>query len=65
MVNPEYPTFESWYNETEIYSFRSDRFFEHLDLFNSTVCTAERNEFITNWMRAAFESARLEKGNSL
>jgi hypothetical protein len=65
MVNPEYPTFESWYNETEIYSFRSDRFFEHLDLFNSTVCTDQRNEFITNWMRAAFESARLEKGNSL
>jgi len=65
MVNPEYPTFESWYNETEIYSFRSDRFFEHLDLFDSTVCTAQRNEFITNWMRAAFESARLEKGNSL
>ena len=65
MVNLEYPTFESWYNEIEIYSFRSERFFEHLDLFNSTVCTAQRNEFITNWMRAAFESARLEKGNSL
>ncbi len=29
------------------------------------VCTIQRNEFITDWMRAAFESARLEKGDSL
>ena len=62
MVNLEYPTFESWYNEIEITAFRSERFFEGLDLFNSTVCTNQRNEFITNWMRAAFECGRLEKG---
>ena len=61
----EYETFDSWFDEIENYSFRSERFFEHLDLFNSTVCTAQRDEFITNWMRAAFESARLEKGDSL
>ena len=65
MVEYHYEAFDSWFDEIENYSFRSERFFQHLDLFNSTVCTDQRNEFITNWMRAAFESARLEKGDSL
>jgi hypothetical protein len=53
-----YETFDDWFNELENYSFRSERFFQHLELFNSTVCTDQRNEFITNWMRAAFEAGR-------
>jgi hypothetical protein len=53
-----YETFDDWFDEIENYSFRSERFFQHLDLFNSTVCTNQRNEFITNWMRAAFEAGR-------
>ena len=59
MVKYEYPTFESWYNETENYSFRSDRFLQHLDLLNSTIDTRQRNEFVETWLRAAFDSARL------
>jgi hypothetical protein len=53
-----YETFDDWFDETEGYGFRSERFFQHLELFNSTVCTDQRNEFITNWMRAAFEAGR-------
>lgn len=51
----EYPSFESWFNEIEDYGFRSDRFFQHLDLITSVY---ERNDFIENWMRAAFEAGR-------
>jgi hypothetical protein len=53
-----YENFDDWFDEIENYSFRSERFFQHLELFNSTVCTDQRNEFITNWMRAAFEAGR-------
>lgn len=59
MVNPEYPTFESWYDEIEITAFRSDRFLQHLDIVQND--PQRRNEFVENWLRAAFESARLEK----
>jgi hypothetical protein len=51
----EYPTFEDWFYEIENYGFRSERFFQHLDLISNT---RERNDFIENWMRAAFESGR-------
>jgi hypothetical protein len=51
----EYPSFDSWFNEIENYGFRSDRFFQHLDLITSVY---ERNDFIENWMRAAFEAGR-------
>jgi hypothetical protein len=51
----EYPTFDAWFNEIENYGFRSDRFFQHLDLISDKY---ERNEFIENWLRAAFESGR-------
>ena len=50
-----YPTFEDWFYEIENYGFRSERFFQHLDLISNT---RERNDFIENWMRAAFESGR-------
>jgi hypothetical protein len=62
MVEYHYEAFDDWFDEIENYSFRSERFFQHLELFNSTVCTDQRNEFITNWMRAAFDCGRLEKG---
>jgi len=61
MVNPEYPKFEDWYNEIEITAFRSERFLQHLDLLNSSISTYQRNEYLENWLRAAFESARLQK----
>jgi hypothetical protein len=51
----EYPTFDDWFYEIENYGFRSERFFQHLDLISNT---RERNDFIENWMRAAFESGR-------
>lgn len=56
MVN--YENFEAWFNELENFNFRSDRFFQHLDLLNSSVSTDQRNEFVTNWLRAAFEAGR-------
>lgn len=52
-----YENFEAWWNEIEIYSFRSERFLQHLDLLESP---RERHEFCENWLRAAFQSARLE-----
>jgi hypothetical protein len=52
----EYPTFESWFHEIEFTAFRSERFFDHLDLIQQD--PQHRNEFITNWLRAAFESGR-------
>ena len=54
----EYPTFEAWFNELENYNFRSDRFFQYVDLFNGTASTETRNQFLTDWMRAAFEAGR-------
>jgi hypothetical protein len=51
-----YETFEDWFNELENFNFRSDRFFQHLDLIQHD--PAQRNQFIENWMRAAFESGR-------
>jgi hypothetical protein len=51
----EYPTFEDWFYEIENYGLRCERFFQHLDLITNI---HERNDFIENWMRAAFESGR-------
>lgn len=59
MVKYEYPTFESWYDEIEITAFRSERFLQHLDLVQDN--PQQRNEFVENWLRAAFESARLNE----
>jgi hypothetical protein len=64
MVKPQYPTFEDWYNEIEITAFRSERFLQHLDLLNNTISTRQRDEYLENWLRAAFESARLQDENS-
>jgi len=51
----EYPTFEDWFNEIENFGYRSERFFQHLELLQSE---RERREFCENWLRAAFECGR-------
>jgi hypothetical protein len=58
----EYPTFESWFEELENFNFRSDRFFEHLELATNA---HERREICTLWLRTAFESARLTKDTTM
>jgi hypothetical protein len=52
----EYETFEDWFDETEGYGFRSERFFQHLEAIIDD--EPRRSEFITNWIRAAFEAGR-------
>ena len=51
-----YEKFEDWFQEIENYSFRSDRFFQHLDLIQEDPHL--RNQFLENWLRAAWESGR-------
>lgn len=51
-----YETFDDWFDETEGYAFRSERFFQHLEAIIED--EPRRTEFITNWMRAAFEAGR-------
>lgn len=58
MVMYEYPTFESWFEELEGFSFRSERFFQHLELLDNE---RQRREFCENWFRAAFECGRMRK----
>lgn len=60
MVNPEYEYehFETWFDEVENYSFRSERFFQHLELLKTE---RERREFCESWLRAAFECGRMRK----
>jgi len=53
----EYETFEDWFEELEGFSFRSERFFQHLEL---AATPQERNEFCEKWLRVAFE---MGKGN--
>jgi len=53
----EYPTFEDWFEELEGFSFRSERFFQHLEL---AATPQERNEFCEKWLRTAFD---MGKGN--
>jgi hypothetical protein len=52
----EYEYFEHWFEETENYSFRSERFFQHLELLKTE---RERREFCENWLRAAFTCGRM------
>jgi len=53
----EYETFEDWFEELENFSFRSERFFQHLELARTQ---HERNEFCEKWLRTAFD---MGKGN--
>lgn len=50
----QYEKFEDWFNELECFCLRSERFFDDVD---SNVSRSEHME----WLRAAFESARLTK----
>ena len=58
MISPpneyEYSKFEDWFNETEGFSFRSERFYSFFE--NDT----KTQEHLKLWLRAAFDSARLE-----
>lgn len=56
MVN--YEKFEDWFDEIEIFSFRSERFFEHLELAKTP---HERREICTLWLRTAFEMGKQNK----
>jgi hypothetical protein len=56
MVN--YEKFEDWFDELENFSFRSERFFQHLEL---TKTPHERREFCELWLRTAFEMGRYQK----
>ena len=51
-----YENFDAWFDEIEGYGFRSERFFQHLEAIIDD--EPRRSEFITNWMRAAFEAGR-------
>ena len=62
MVNPEYPTFESWFDEVENYGARFERFYEELHNAKNSIHLAE---LTTIWLRAAFDSARLNKDNTM
>jgi hypothetical protein len=53
----EYENFEDWFNEMEGFSFRSERL---LSFFPDDRRT---RQILEDWMRAAFDSARLENGN--
>ena len=61
MISPpneyEYSKFEDWFNETEGFSFRSERFYSFFE--NDT----KTQEHLKLWLRAAFDSARLENEN--
>ena len=60
MVTYHYENFEDWFEELENFSFRSERFFQHLELVKSE---RERREFTENWLRAAFECGRMNQEN--
>ena len=55
MVNYHYEDFKGWFDELEKFSFRSERFFEHLELLKTE---HERREFCELWLRTAFEMGR-------
>jgi hypothetical protein len=53
----EYHNFEDWFYEQEGFSFRSERFYSFFGDDSKT------QEHLKLWLRAAFDSARLEHGN--
>lgn len=52
-----YKDFEDWFFEIENYGTRAERFWDSLDQFTSDNGKVANIEM---WLRAAFESARLE-----
>jgi len=53
----EYCNFEDWFYEPEGFSFRSERFHSFFP------DDSETKRQLKLWLRAAFDSARLENGN--
>ncbi len=54
----KYKTFEAWFDELENYSFRSERFFQYLELARTE---HERRVLTELWLRTAFEMGRYKK----
>lgn len=54
----KYRHFEDWFYEIENYGTRGERFLESTDSFKPT--RKETNELV-RWLRAAFDSARIEE----
>ena len=54
----KYETFEDWFLEVENYSTRSERFYESIDSFQSDL---GKQANLLTWLKAAFDSARLEQ----
>lgn len=52
-----YPKFEDWFDELEKFSFRSERFFETMGMYDN-----KNTEQIIIWLKAAFECGRMKKG---
>jgi hypothetical protein len=50
---PAYTTFESWFDETEGFTLRSERFYDYLGPDNSWATQGARE-----WLKAAFEAGR-------
>ena len=51
----KYKSFEDWFDELENYSFRSERFFQHLELARTE---HDRRVLTELWLRTAFEMGR-------
>jgi hypothetical protein len=51
----KYKTFEDWFDELENYSFRSERFFQHLELAKTE---HERRMVTELWLRTAFDMGK-------
>jgi len=54
----KYKTFEAWFDELENFSFRSERFFQYLELARTE---HERRVLTELWLRTAFEMGRYNK----
>jgi hypothetical protein len=58
----EYENFEDWFHELEGFSFRSERFFSSFP--GNKTNDHKTQEYLKLWLRAAFDSARLEENGS-
>lgn len=47
-------TFDEWFDEIELFSSRSERFFSDLDHHNSE--SKQANQRMVAWLRAAYEA---------
>lgn len=61
-MNYEYYNFEDWFDELEGFSFRSGRFLGGLP---KEMRDKKTLEYLELWLRAAFDSARLENNENV